>query len=525
MWLRIIRGIFFCFACGAVQAADNFPYEQCTWKNRIQTDKLVENFKDYLVGEESRRVAAESKPDCPTRGLGIEPFLEWAAQVKSRTLEYVWGKSEQNYSPLCFLASGWKGKRLWKPAPGGKSYYHCSKGKTRPLMLKEDDAGRRRKIYTRSFCMNGDYVQLIAKSFNEMSQCFDLTDDEKKYFFAIYSHESSFHLNKRSRTSARCLGQVTMVANIEVNRDINWGRTDIAAHVFKKCPRLKDEIIPEDILRRKLSKKKIKYLTLKSRGRFNCHLSHNPYACLFYSIYFLKYYEEILEKEMSKSMDHTDIEISEEHEEQYQLPIKMGEILHLKGTCNHRVKGAVEGSWLFDRDDEVYDFLQRCRFDKSIVARKVDLFENFYSKVKLDVLLTSYNGGSSILNDYFPSFIKYFKRKIVRKCDNDSKCPHRRIIESGNSLSPHIFYDNFGKFLMANYSGKIRRRKEVANFSFKVSNDLQDVGMGTDEARKTLVRYLKSHFGDNVSQRQIDDFVIHLGQVCPGRLHRGTMGR
>ena len=510
----------------AESATNDFPYEPCDWTNRTQTRKLTDNLADYLVGDASGSKTLLQDDGCNTALSQIvdQDFSDQISRLASNALEYSFSRSDENYSPLCFLASTWRGKRLWSPQKKGRAYYHCSEGKTRPHTTVMDDKGKTRNMYNRSFCHNRNYIQMISKAFNEVSQCFGLDPDEKRHIFALFNHESSFQLNKRSNTGARCLGQMTMTAFKDINRDINnEGR--IAKEVFGRCPKLAEEVIPPEILQKNLSWKGVKKVTARNERAFNCSLTHNPYACLFYSIYFLKHYENILESIMEGAgEDHfpASFQMPQDIEERFGFPIQMGEIFQVKGTCQHPSQGELEGSWLFQRNDKAYDFLQKCGFDRRLNTRKVELFEGFGSKIKLDVLLTSYNGGSSILMTYFPNFIRDLKERIVKACTVPEQCPRRKSIEKGRPLSSQSFLDDFGKYLLENYNAGAVRRKEVAKFSTKVSQDLGTIGMGSQENRNILSSHLEKVFGEEVSGKKVEGFIKALQKNCPNELHRAA---
>ena len=505
--LKTFLGCSSLLICSLVESANNgFPYEQCTWRDQAQTRELTNNFANYSLGD-----PIVENDNCDTvinDIIGSHITDQISAIAASNQLD-------KGYSPLCFLASNWRGDRLWGPQEGGKAYYHCPRGKKQLHVRAVNNKGKIKNIYTRSFCHNRNYVQTISKAFNEVSQCFDLSPEQKKYIFALFNHESSFHLNKRSNTGARCLGQMTMAAIKDVNRDIN-NKDTVSQKLFKRCPKLVEKVVPQEILKKELSWKKIKRITNKNRKKLDCALTHNPYSCLFYSIYFVKHYERIFNKMMEgDSEDHwsADFEIPQDIEERYEFPIQMGEILHVVGTCK-----TVKGSWLFQRNDKAYNFFKKCGFDKRLNARKVEIFEGFNDMIKWDVLLTSYNGGSSILMTYFPHFMRTVKKNIVKACKNPTRCPYRKSIELGRPLLSKNFFDKFQKYLLENYNAGSKRKNEVANFALKVSQDLEATVATGPSNKRNLASHLRKAFGNKATSAKIAKFIEKLQKHCPNQL-------
>lgn len=84
-----------------------------------------------------------------------------------------------------------------------------------------------------------------------MGYCFDLSNTELYDLFAIIHHESSFIPNSRSFTGAKCAGQLTTQAIINLDMDILL-KTDPAysnyTQAIERCPYLQDILIPTDLL-------------------------------------------------------------------------------------------------------------------------------------------------------------------------------------------------------------------------------------------------------------------------------------
>ena len=170
----------------AFKSAGSSLYEQCDWKNKAYTERLIRESQKLFP-------KTEACSDCfmPEK-KGQNWWFEWINDF------FLWPK-EEDIPVECFFASGTK--TLTK-GPGSKNYYYCkSKKSMKPLekMRLTDSRGKRRYVSPRKPCLNFPYTLMTSKAFHYMTDCFDFSQREKNYLFALFNRESSFILNNRSK--------------------------------------------------------------------------------------------------------------------------------------------------------------------------------------------------------------------------------------------------------------------------------------------------------------------------------------
>ena len=193
-------------------------YEQCDWTNKQYTDNLIEHsvkFQEALEASESE--AGYCRDDCQSRKLLINvESHDW--KLFKDTFK---GAFENDIPSVCFYAGMTRYKN-----PGTKNYFYCqsskeSEGRVRWMPFVCEDSKREtgceltcapnKKINKnkspRKACLNKGYVELTARAFNQVADCFGFSNVEKIQLFSLFNHESSFHVNVRSPTGARCYGQ------------------------------------------------------------------------------------------------------------------------------------------------------------------------------------------------------------------------------------------------------------------------------------------------------------------------------
>lgn len=509
-------------------SSSNTPYEQCTWKNKEFTQEMLQNI-------------SKSSPNTE----GGAPCLDCLStkqdsSIKDSSIKNM--ESANNHisiiPDICFYASMLKSKQ-----PGFYNYFYCHNGKAPRTMAFHScqetnnkgkgidcklgpGSGVTRNLYRRRYCLSQDYVQTTSQSFNEVADCFDLSPADKLELFAMFNHESSFMLNAKSPTGARCYGQVTEDVLHTINRYIfyrgyvkswrtQWG---IYQDVIEKkqCSFLQNKTIKmpfEDKHRQKKLgsggyDKNFRNDFKSNSSKFNCEVTQDPYSCFFYSIYNYK-----LNKYAFENVYRTippDSGLSQDVKEVFQLPISFNEILHLKGKIT--IRGQVkEVDWLIKDISELKGLLSKGMGynTEDLKIKKINVFpENILEK---DVTQRSYNGGISIINRHLPDFMEELKTAISSKnCVRDDICKsHRKRIKMGKSLSSQNLNYLFKRYLKAK-----KKKGEPDEYIEGIERDLcylQNKGNQRGQIQTKL-----ENVNHSLSNQKIDEFISQVRVSCPG---------
>ena len=312
----------------------NLPYDsQCTKYNIQRTNQLIQ---DPSITEAS--------------------FCEQCESHLANTLEtYISIKEKFTAIPKeCFLAMALRGNKLFP----SNQYVYC--GSKQERSFSKD----------RKLCINEDYINMIYKAWREMTECFNYTLERQREIFHLINQESGGVLNIRSASGARCLGQVTINYVKTINTLINsvdkknpLKYSNIYKEVTQRCPQLSEKVL-----------KDINFIT--------CQTSMDPYTCLFYTFYGLERNHRIMTDRLQSKLNYMgDREFPKNIAHKYQLPIKLNEVLHIKGTT----KNGNSVDWVIWDDSELYDLWKKMDESKDMTIKKVPLLK---SKKKWNRCLT-----------------------------------------------------------------------------------------------------------------------------------------
>ena len=378
-----------------------------------------------------------------------------------------------------------------------------------------------------------------------MAQCFGFSEREKLYLFALFNHESSFILNNRSVTGARCYGQLTGIAIEEVSNRIrlsrrlpvHWG-SQIYLDVKKKCTDLRKSLhLPR--IRVKTSKNKkgqIKEIVnLEDFRQANCQMSHHAPTCLFYAMYTVRLQKEYIPHILNSSHNSYKVrkKIPRHLKKDFQLPIKLNEVLIVKGTFKEGGR-SYQRQWVVKDDKQLYNLFynsktgkRRRGYDKnSLQLGRVPLVKIN----KLDewgLVYSAYNGGPEWLNKKMRTLLEYHKDRLVLGdlCERKSQHPYctatnlrrqQSQLREGESLSFSLkeFTKNFRKTETKAFKRKIQVQRDYLNprkDSLSPSallhqlEQLHTLSPGRTEKERTIEPPL---------QRQIVDFVKNISNRC-----------
>ena len=525
-------------------------YEQCTWDNKQYTDHLLKDSRKFQQTLENRSEQSEAGfcDDCKQREIyttaegivGARPIRNALNEVKPKGIP-----------SICFYASMTKYKK-----PGRKNYYYCpsstDENPTRTMsfacdnpkkesncqFVQRGEAKVNHRIDPRKACLNKDYVDLTARAFNQMTDCFDLSQEEKIKIFSMFNYESSFHVNARSSTGARCYGQLTYDRFKFINKFIYYrnnlksGRQSWAPYsqIYKdaidKCPALENKVIPPKLLSEtKTTDRRLNAIV--KRANMSCGLTQDMYSCLFYSLYSTKLDTVMFDKEYQtltrKSARGTN-NIPEQLKTDFQLPISFDEALVLKGKIKNKKTGEVKNiRWVITSSAEIHRiFGKKYNYDmRDLTITKKKLFskddlKSYFTKV-------AHNGGLSQISERFEYFMKMMKRVVSNadscrgKNDPSLDCQHRTAILNGQALTSSDLNQQFKRYVRPR---NISNKNEVIKFVDRINRDVDFLNNVDPNSRTTrplrdrLRKLLSNNKDQKVSEGNITGMIEDVGRQC-----------
>lgn len=454
-----------------------FPYQKCS--------KQIENYTKNLVNNVSD-TEAKFCPECSKEDLSFNPFSIFK-NTNDELHKFIIPKE-------CFIAVSARGNKMFRT----NQYVRCKN--------KEDT--RYHKGYR--ICANEEYIDMIQKTFSHIARCFNFDIHRQKEIFHLINQESGGILNARSKTRARCLGQVTIDYVNDINRYIRSAKrskqhlkyAEIYNEVIQRCPELEKAV-------------------LKDINSITCRMTQDPYTCLFYTFFGLEQNHRKIKDNLNSETNYMGNKaFTKAEKEKFKLPIKLKEILN--------VEALVDGKkihWTFWDDSEVYQAFKKSKRDiKVLSVEKIPLFEN-QDDIELLFSYWSHNGGSTFSKGRMISMIEKLKQNISRSCKNNSKehrCYLRKQIQKGQSISANgALIESFEMDILRSYPSRRRiRREEVAYYVRNLMNTSKRVFNYKENSGQTqeMVKYYKKavKFKDiELSEEDANRFQQHISQVCP----------
>ena len=458
---------------------DDWPYQNCNPQNIEYTQNII----DELSNENT-----EAKAPCVE--CSDNNYLE-AQQKEVEDLK-------KPFKPVihkeCFLAMAIRGNRLFE----NKRYKYCENKESKKLSARK------------KLCINKSYIDMIQKSFNYMSQCFNLDTDKQEEMLALINQESGGILNVQSRTGARCLGQVTKDYVKTINKSIKSGKSDIYNKTLKRCP---------EVEKFQISNKKV----TQENSSLTCRVTRDPYSCLFYTFFGLeKSHQQIKEKLNSSGGYMGNREFSRKDKKQFNLPIKTNEMLNvtIKFKGGNKAK-----TYTFWDDSELFGFMKNIRANRTIETLKAQKTPLFKENKNIETMFYywSHNGGNSYARWRMVGMVERLKQSIARSCkanDSSERCKLRKQIQNGEALSAQQVLPIFEKDLQKTYPSKKRsRRNEVAEYVGKIKDTNRFIFSYSEESGATnrmINDYKKAvkFDGKTLSDEQAMNFQKQVAKKC-----------
>ena len=388
----------------------------------------------------------------------------------------------------CFLAMALRGNQLFS-----SSQYVSCQSKTDPNFSK-----------SRKLCINESYIDKIHKAWTDMALCFEYGLDRQEEIFHLINQESGGVLNTRSTTGARCLGQLTIgyvktINNIiqSVDKKNPLNHSEIYRKVSQRCPMVKEKL-------------------LKNINSITCQTSMDPYTCLFYTFYGLEKNHKTMQKNLNSNSDYMgNREFPPDITKKYKLPIKLNEMLHIRGTT----KNGNEINWVIWDDSELYHLWEKIDDTKPLKIKKIPLFKK-QDDIEQMFNYWAHNGGQSLVRGSLIKRVERLKRSISSSCkanSTENRCLARQQIENGRGIDSQLALEMFSDDLRATYPSKRpSRRKEVSEYVKNIintNNKVFDYKEKSENTNTMLSFYQKSQ--PNLNEESAEEFQKQISKSCP----------
>ncbi len=537
-------------------------YETCNWKNKDFTNRIIREAYQYCPLDEKDNFSqcAKHKPSmvpfCQNTPCKSNILTELKDLKKVVFTEYT---SSNQIPKECFFASQALGVNLW---PAEKyTYYYChssqshktlpkmefhsckSEGENCKLKTQKTPQAAGVRLANRPPCLNHQYIHLISRAFNQITDCFGFTSKkEKERLFALFHHESRFLLNKveeydedgkiRESTN-RCFGQMKNDFISGLNRYIYFGDRDREkdknkprvsgwykyGDIYKKakmaCPFLEQTLIPKpgDLKDTAIGPENtFEKAHEDNKQAMICKTSQDPYSCLFYSVYNAKVNLKNMFDNLRK-MEQTTIHPSWQARLKQKMPqsTKYNEMFLITGiTRNPEGKRIVLRRFLRDSSNPGIT-------PENSQIKKVSLFKNEDELIWAFVLY-AHNGGGTVVTIRFSEFIKTLKAKITNPdCKKNPVCNrYRASVLKGRGLSTSFLHKEFAKYAVEE---GITNHEELSQFMEKINRDMAYFS-GSEGALGRAIARLHTREGKTTPHREsLNQFLNDVKKHCPTSLN------
>ena len=308
---------------------------------------------------------------------------------------------------------------------------------TCPLIYRDrterygDNGCNKGAVFPRRPCLSQDYIAMTAKAFHDVAECLDIAPEMA---FPIFLHESRFILNIQSHTGALCYGQITSNAVTDFNSFLkshkgypNYDIPDLLEkNIEKRCPHVWKNF-------KKVSTIVRGDKTLIRSDFDQCKINTNPYTCFFYGFAYLRILYEKAQQEIAETNN-----------------------IHIAVL-----------------EDNSLQFLNNSGYSHpSLLITETKKLKLFADEQELLNILTilSYNGGLSVINIHFNSFIANLKTSLITENNTELQSA---VLNNGG-LTIDFFKKEFTDFLKDRYFiDDNRRNGELFSYLNKVISEVQ----------------------------------------------------
>ena len=529
-------------------------YEDCNWKSKSWTEKLVKTIND------KNRSASEAEAVCHRCTKTSPHDLELTALQATA--------DDLNAVPMeCFLAGAIK---KYKQKGSRKRFYYCESPDSLNIqnnMPVRDTTGQDRRIYPRSPCLNKDYMNMIRDSFHYMAECFGFETD-LPYLFSLFNHESSFILNKQSNTGARCVGQLTKDTVKTINKYIYMSQDPELQHyhnIYKqallKCPDLETRLsfLPKELLRSR-NPTFLKLRRIHNNISITCLTTQDPDICFFYSLYNISVNRKRLTFKLESLHENLpeNLEIPKAMKETFKMPVLLNEMVRVKGTVTTDAGAEKEIDILLENDYEIHQEMSRYKYNPEELQVTKQPVYDFNKAAEWAMLYLAYNGGMSVMDTYFKEFLIKKKRRLAsgKTCKGENRstpiCRNQKRLQQGQSMEPDFslsetaqsVVDKLQEIRILKWEIKklkkknpdeapsliAEKEKQITELTDGMETEIQTLRqstLGQDQVPELFSDYLLLEYAEKVSRRA--EVITFLGKIkadAKGLRHiRGPLNR
>ena len=432
---------------------------------------------------------------------------------------------EMAIDPICFYAGSLRGKNSFSSE---EDFSSCEDYSSPNPTRGHSENGA---------CLSQEYSEKFALLFEQMTNCFSLSQKEKNNFFKILNHESAFMPNARSESGARCLGQLTedtfkdtsirMTLRINYPDDTNYALYKDYDLLNGKCPYLDNYTIPPKIRENVIDSvynninpeyDRVKYTYTQFLGIneadqkhfwYECKILSNPVQCLLYSTLYYKlslnqFDHAFIPKERRSRTNSLNTASNEErnkfqeHINEHSIGLSLNEIYVFKDeekSSNPMVFISTGGAYeKFIQDD----------FSPTASIKKVRLLSpEDFDRMKDLTLQLAHNVGQAMTRNEVEYLLNDIKEYIATP-DNE----YRKMILEGKTLPFELIEQSF---IEAAIQLAPKRREEVGKYASKVKRDM-DYVFGKDEESSLKTHFKKYLESDN--ENLAHEFMKEVQNKC-----------
>ena len=287
--------------------------------------------------------------------------------------------------------------------------------------------------------------------------------------------------------------------------------------------------------------------------KFTCALTHDPYTCMLYSMYYVKMNAKNFEDRLSETPD-PDKYISEKFKSLFQNK-KIYEITVVQGTVKKQTTDDTEQISVFDYQTIKKGFYQDgcnksscsqvsadCSADSNfskcfddhccheyeytigkeegqLNIKHVPLFSK--KLLRSFAIQTAHNYGDGFNKGVLFKFLQFLKRKIAdeKACTNpkESRCnSYRKLLLEGKSLTEDDLFYEFENFITETGN------PESKDFAKKVRGNLNYLKNPNNKLRTNVKSYVKNKDGNSLSDAEIITFIKEVDKQCSELLSLGS---
>lgn len=418
-------------------------YETCHWRSKSWTERLVSTINNKnRQNDTTAEAVCQRCPEISPNGQGLSALQNITDGLNAT----------KNIPAECFLASSIK---KYQQHGSYDRFYYCDRPDSpniKGTMPVIDETGQARNLYPRSPCLSKDYTNMIKDSFHYMAGCFGFKKEELPYLFTLFNHESSFILNKKSGTGARCIGQLIRDTAKTINKYIYMSNDaalrpyyNIYKQALKKCPDLEIRLsfLPSKLLKDE-NPSFSKLRRIHQKMSVTCLTTQDPDICFFYSLYNMSVNRLRLRAGLKLSHENLpeNLEIPQSMKDTFKLPVSLNEIVHIKGTVITETGEQKKIDVLLENDYEIYQKMSQYEYDsKELQIEKIPVYD-FNRATEWTMLYLAYNGGMSVADTYLKEFLIKKKEQLSSRktCKNrtTAACKARKKLLQGQSLELNL---------------------------------------------------------------------------------------